>query len=254
MDGFGLSRETAMPVPVSADTGVMAIGESSAMQASVADVALPAVPGDTQVAPPESTAVLFMMLAEERTDAASTSVRPVAPEIPKGWDGASPPLPGWTWRGTGPVGSNEGGWVPPKGSPRDGESIHKDTTPHDIGDHVDWTDRHKNKWKWVEDTGKWHPAEGNNPNRPTPIFPEGTLVPSDENPTPSTENEPTGNPMPKRQQPLIPFGPFPAMPKPPAAPVPIPGFGIPLFIIPIWPKPQDLIPGYYKGAPSMDFT
>ena len=50
MDGFGLSRETAMPVPVSADTGVMAIGESSAMQASVADmalrdVALPAVPG-----------------------------------------------------------------------------------------------------------------------------------------------------------------------------------------------------------------
>lgn len=169
MDGFGLSWEAAMPVPVSADTGVMAIGESSAMQASVADVALravalPAVPGDTQVAPPESTAVLFMMLAGERTDAASTSVRPVAPDIPKGWDGASPPLPGWTWRGTGPVGSNEGGWVPPKGSPRDGESIHKDTTPHDIGDHVDWTDR------------------------------------------------------------------------------------------PIWPKPQDLIPGYYKGAPSMDFT
>lgn len=31
MDGFGLSREAAMPVPVSADTGVMAIGESSAM-------------------------------------------------------------------------------------------------------------------------------------------------------------------------------------------------------------------------------
>ena len=94
------------------------------MQASVADmalrdVALPAVPGGTQVAPPESTAVLFMMTAGERTAAAGISVRPVAPDM---------------------------------------------------------------------------------------------------------------------------------------APVPIPGFGIPLFIIPIWPKPQDLIPGYYKGAPSMDFT
>ena len=176
--------------------------------------------------------------------------RPVAPVIPKGWDGTTPPMPGWRWKGSGPVGSNEGAWVPPEGSPR--ETIHPDTTPHDIGDHVDWLDIYNNKWKWVEETGKWHPAEGNKDNRPQPIFPEGTLVPPKGGPNQIPGNDPGGTTAPTQPIPFFPFWPWPATPAAPKpvptpSPFPVPAFGLPVLIIPIWPKPDTLRD--YAGPP-----
>lgn len=193
----------------------------------------------------------FYVEAAERFTPDTAGARPVAPVIPKGWDGTTPPMPGWRWKGSGPVGSNEGAWVPPEGSPR--ETIHPDTTPHDIGDHVDWIDIYNNKWKWVEDTGKWHPAEGNKDNRPQPVFPEGTLVPPKGGPNQIPGNEPGGTTAPTQQIPFFPFWPWPTTPAAPRpAPVPSlfpnPAFGVPLMIIPIWPKPETLNPDY-DGPP-----
>jgi hypothetical protein len=149
-----------------------------------------------------------------------------------------------------PFGSNEGAWVPPEGSPR--ETIHPDTTPHDIGDHVDWLDIYNNKWKWVEETGKWHPAEGNKDNRPQPIFPEGTLVPPKGSPNQIPGNEPGGTTAPTQPIPFFPFWPWPATPAvpkpvPTPSPFPVPAFGLPVLIIPIWPKPDTLRD--YSGPP-----
>lgn len=134
------------------------------------------------------------------------------------------------------------------------ESIHKDTTPHDIGDHVDWTDPFGNKWKWVEDSGKWHPDPRNVPNRPQPTFPPGTLVDPDDSGDESPVNEPSAGTVPTQEPDGSPFWVLPAFPRPsnPFPSIipkfPVPAFPLPLFIIPVIPKPESTIPGY-EGPP-----
>ena len=186
----------------------------------------------------------------EETAPDTAGGRPVAPVIPKGWDYTQPPFPGWQWSGKDPPGGANGAWVPPKGSPR--ESLHKDTTPHDIGDHIDWMDIYGNKWKLVEGTGKWHPDKKNINNRPQPIFPEGTLVPPKSGPSQIPGNDPGGTTAPTQPIPFFPFWPWPAIPAvpkpvPTPSPFPVPAFGLPVLIIPIWPKPDTLRD--YAGPP-----
>lgn len=49
---------------------------------------------------------------------------------------AEPPGPGWSWRGTGPPGSNEGAWF----NPDTGQSLHPDFNhPGDVPPHYDYT-------------------------------------------------------------------------------------------------------------------
>jgi hypothetical protein len=94
---------------------------------------------------------------------------PVLPPIPPG--PGDPPGPGWKWRGPDAPGGPKGGWKSP-----DGGSIHWDPKPHGpIGPHWDWTDPYGNKYRHDPTTGKWHPDKDNNPNKPQPIFPPGTV-------------------------------------------------------------------------------
>lgn len=94
---------------------------------------------------------------------------PTPPKFPT--DPSTPPGPDWKWSGKQPAGGPNGAWVGPNG-----ESIHWDTSPHDdIGPHWDWNDQYGNKWKFDPATNKWYPDKGNNPNKPQPVFPPGTL-------------------------------------------------------------------------------
>jgi RHS repeat-associated protein len=75
------------------------------------------------------------------------------PALPGGWDGTTPPAPGWTWRGPDAPGGNHGAWVSPDGS----QSLHPDFGHGgDIGPHTDWNDPNGGKWR---------------------IFPDGTCQP-----------------------------------------------------------------------------
>lgn len=73
-------------------------------------------------------------------------VRP--PMLPAGWDGLTPPAPGWEWRGKDPPGGDRGAWVSPDGS----QSLHPDFDHGgDVGGHVDWNDPDGGRWRIFPD-------------------------------------------------------------------------------------------------------
>ena len=267
MDGGGMfpvmPLAPVLPVDGAGDHLVPA-GQSSPMPAPLAFSGPSAALGDADGASPQNCNVgnappapadgnQSSAKTAEETAPDTAGGRPVAPVIPKGWDYTKPPFPGWQWSGKDPPGGENGAWIPPKGSPRESrESLHKDTTPHDIGVHSDWMDIYGNKWKFVEGTGEWHPDKKNKDNRPQPIFPEGTLVPPKGSPNQIPGNDPGGTTAPTQPIPFFPFWPWPATPAvpkpvPTPSPFPVPAFGIPLLIIPIWPKPDTLRD--YAGPP-----
>jgi hypothetical protein len=86
-------------------------------------------------------------------------------------DPTKPPGPGWGWRGIGSPGSSNGNWVGPNG-----DKLHPDLKHREPkGPHWNWKDRYGIKWDYFPDKNKWVPDPKNNPNRPQPIFPPGTL-------------------------------------------------------------------------------
>jgi hypothetical protein len=96
---------------------------------------------------------------------------PIPPAIPRAPDVA--PGPGWKWTGQPPPGGPNGAWVGP-----DGDSLHPDLNhPPGKPPHWDWTDKWGNQWEFDPATGKWRPKpnHANNPNKPQPLFPPGTL-------------------------------------------------------------------------------
>ena len=89
---------------------------------------------------------------------------PAAPHLPPG--------PDWVWAGDPPEGGSRGGWVGPSG-----ESVHWDPTGHPpAGPHWDWNDPYGNKWRFDPAKGLWFPDKKNNPRKPQPEFPPGTLA------------------------------------------------------------------------------
>lgn len=109
---------------------------------------------------------------------------PTPPVFPA--DPTLPPGPDWKWSGMPPEGGLNGGWVGPNG-----DSVHWDPSPHgEIGPHWDWNDPYGNKWRFDPQSGKWWPDEGNNPNKPLPNFPEGTLQKVSDPPPPVLDPAP----------------------------------------------------------------
>ncbi|MCC7084275.1 MAG: hypothetical protein IT427_04630, partial [Pirellulales bacterium] len=93
------------------------------------------------------------------------------PPIPPG--PYTPPGPGWIWKGPpyDPTGGPCGSWNSPEG-----DKLHPDLHhPQPKGPHWGWRDPYGNRWDYFPDTGKWVADPNNNPNKPTPVFPEGTF-------------------------------------------------------------------------------
>jgi hypothetical protein len=64
---------------------------------------------------------------------------------------ATPPGPGWVWKGNGAPGSKEGAWH----NPSTGESLHPDLThPTPIGPHWDYRDPTGKDWRIFPDGRK----------------------------------------------------------------------------------------------------
>lgn len=72
------------------------------------------------------------------------------PSVPFPRDPATPPGPGWVWRGSGPPGSGQGNWY----NPRTRESLHPDLNhgpPH--GPHWDWRAPNGQWYRWFDRGG-----------------------------------------------------------------------------------------------------
>ena len=122
---------------------------------------------------------------------------------------------------------------------------------HPSGRYLDWHPGTEGKPGW-RGMDHWHDTGGDKHLPPgTDIPAPETKLPPESNPksvpTQIPGNEPGGTTAPTQPNPWIPFWAWPAVPKTTPPPMPIPGFAIPLFIIPIW-KLENLIPDY-DGPP-----
>lgn len=71
--------------------------------------------------------------------------------VPVPTNPATPPAPGWVWKGSGAPGSSKGAWT----NPATGESLHPDLAhPGPIGPHWDYKDSNKKNWRIMPDGSK----------------------------------------------------------------------------------------------------
>jgi RHS repeat-associated protein len=81
----------------------------------------------------------------------SPSGPPGSPQPPQGSN--PPPGEGWSWRGSGPPGSDQGNWV----NDKTGARWHPHNDPSGHGPHYDYIDENGNRWRYYPDQDHWEP-------------------------------------------------------------------------------------------------
>lgn len=246
MDGDGVSIATPLaprspsggeacpPFPVEWSSPMPFGGTSAALGALGDCESTSHKNGEAGVVPPKPAAGDQSSAVPTEESAPEADAKFEFPNIPS--SPTDSPGPGWFWNGEDLApGSPRGQWEHP-----DGRKLHPDLDhPLPKGPHWGVTFPGGNQWDFFPDSGKWVPAKPLNPKKPG-FDPPAETTPD---PKPVPRSLPKTEPAPMPRSPLIPFWmwpaipPSPVLPPPPAAPAFVPG--LPLFIIPIFPKGPD---------------